>query len=88
MLNVILQSLGIDLVNSNVFAKVYQNIANGLKDVGFFLELSGDTQLHKLSGDTEGVYRAPSDSQSSASLSVNVFGSAYVIIVLRTAKLR
>ena len=46
-----LQSLGLDLVNINVYEQVYQNIPNGLKIVGIFREMSGDKQLHKLSGD-------------------------------------
>ena len=49
LINVILQSLGLDLVNINLYAKVYQNIPNGLRVVGIFRELSGD--IHKLSGD-------------------------------------
>ena len=54
MINVILQSLGLDLVNINVYAKIYQNILNGLRVVDIFRKLSGDTQLHKLSGDEQG----------------------------------
>ena len=50
-INVILQSLGLDLININMYAKVYQNIPNGLKVDGIFSELSWDKQLHKLSGD-------------------------------------
>ena len=42
MINVILQSLEIDLVNINVYAKFYQNFPNGLRVVGIFRELSGD----------------------------------------------
>ena len=49
MINVILQSIW--LVNINAYAKVYQNIPNGLIVVGIFREQSGDKQLHKLSGD-------------------------------------
>ena len=49
MINVILQPNGLDLVNINVYAKVCQNIPNGLRVVGIFRELSGDKQLHKLS---------------------------------------
>ena len=51
MINVILQSRGLDLVNINVYEKVYQNIPNGLRIVGIFRELSGDKELHKLSDD-------------------------------------
>ena len=48
MINVILQSLVLDLANINVYAKVYQNIPNGLRVVGIFRKLSG---IRKLSGD-------------------------------------
>ena len=34
--NVISQSLGLDLVNINVYAKVFQNIPNGLRDRAIF----------------------------------------------------
>ena len=36
MINVISQSLEIDLVNINVYANVYQNIPNGLKGMDYF----------------------------------------------------
>ena len=42
MINAILQSPEIDLLNINVYAKFYQNIPNGLRVVGVFRELSGD----------------------------------------------
>ena len=42
MKNVISQSLGLEFVNINVYAKVYQNIPNGLRVIDIFLELSGD----------------------------------------------
>ena len=45
MTNVILQPLGLDLVNINVYAKVCQNIRNGFRGVGIFHELSGDGQV-------------------------------------------
>ena len=51
MINVISQSLGLGLVNINVYAKVYQNIPNGLRVIDIFRELSGDKQLHELTGD-------------------------------------
>ena len=51
MINVILQSLGLGLVNINVYAKVYQHIPNGLRVVDIFRKLSGDKQLHKLTRD-------------------------------------
>ena len=51
MKNIILQSLGLNLVNINVYAKVYHHIPNGLRDMGFFRELSVDKHLHKLSAD-------------------------------------
>ena len=51
MINIILQSLGLELANINVYAKLYQNIPNGLRAVGIFRELSGNKQFHKLSGD-------------------------------------
>ena len=69
MINVILQSLGLDLVNINVHAKVYQNILNGLRVVGIFRELSGTSQT--IRGTDKGDYRAHSESQPSASLSVD-----------------
>ena len=42
MINVILQSLGIDLVNNNVYmyANVYQNIPNGLRVMDIFRKLN------------------------------------------------
>ena len=64
MINVILQSLGLDLVNINVYAKVYQNIRNGLRVDGIFRELSGTSQTDR------GRTRAHL-SQPSASLSVD-----------------
>ena len=81
MINVILQPLGLELVNINGHAKVYQTIPNGLRVVGIFSKLSGDTQLHKLSGNGQhttaqtvrGRTRAiigHTLNQSSASLSV------------------
>ena len=59
MINVISQSLGLDLVSINVYAKVHQHIPNGLRVIDIFRQLSGDkiftnsavTNLHKLSGD-------------------------------------
>ena len=36
MKNVISQSLGLDLVNINVYAKVYQNISLSLRDRAIF----------------------------------------------------
>ena len=51
MINVILKSLGLDIININVYAKGYQNIPNGLTVVGICRELSGDKQLPKLPGD-------------------------------------
>ena len=36
MLNVISQSLGLDVVNINAYAKFYQNIPNGLELSTFF----------------------------------------------------
>ena len=47
MTNVILQSLGLNLVNINVYAKVYQNIPNGLRVVGIIRELSGISQFDR-----------------------------------------
>ena len=40
--NVISQSLRLDLVNLSVYAKVYQNIPNGLRVIDIISELSGD----------------------------------------------
>ena len=58
MINVISQSLGLGVVNINVFAKVYQNIPNGLQVIDIFANCpetkssqTGRCQnLHKLSG--------------------------------------
>ena len=50
MINIIFQSLGLELANINVYAKLYQNIPNGLRAVGIFRELSRNKQFHKLSG--------------------------------------
>ena len=36
MINVISQSLGLDAVNINAYAKFYQNIPNGLELLTFF----------------------------------------------------
>ena len=44
MQNVILQSLGLDLFNINVYTKVYQNIPNGLRVLNIFSELSWTLQ--------------------------------------------
>ena len=44
MQNVILQSLGLDLFNINVYTKVYQNIPNGLRVLDIFSELSWTLQ--------------------------------------------
>ena len=54
MINVISQSLGIDLVNINVHAQVYQNIPNGLRVIDIFLlfvQSVWGQNLRKLSGD-------------------------------------
>ena len=40
MINVISQSLGLDVVNINAFAKFYQNISNSLELSTFFTEKS------------------------------------------------
>ena len=42
MKNVISQSLGLYLVNINVYAKFYQNIPNGLRVIDIFHEQAGD----------------------------------------------
>ena len=42
MMNVISQSLGLDVVNINAYAKFYQNIPNGLRAVDIFHEQAGD----------------------------------------------
>ena len=42
MINVILQSLGLDLVNINVYANAYQNIPNGLWVMDICRWVSGD----------------------------------------------
>ena len=47
MINVILQSLGLYLININMYAKVYQNIPNGLELWTFFTDCLG-TNLYKL----------------------------------------
>ena len=50
MINVILQSLGLDVINNNAYAKFYQNIPNGLELSTFFMK-GWWQNLHKLSGD-------------------------------------
>ena len=42
MINVISQSLMLDLVNIYVYAKVYQNIPNGLRVIDIFRKLTVD----------------------------------------------
>ena len=42
MINVISQSLGLDVVNINAYAKFYQNIPNGLRVIDIFHEQAGD----------------------------------------------
>ena len=64
MINVILQSLELDLVNINVYAKVYQNIPNSLKIVGILADCPG---THSFTDNRD--YRAHSESQPSASMS-------------------
>ena len=86
MTNIILQPFGLDLVNINVSANFYQKIPNDSRIIWAFVancpgtkssqtdqrqnlrKLTGDKQLHKLS---QGDYRAHSESQPSASLSVD-----------------
>ena len=65
-----LHFLGLDLVNINVSAKFYQNIPNGLRDRLLFK--SYGHLPRKLSGDRHCDYRAHSESQPSASLSVDL----------------
>ena len=69
MINVILQSLGLDLVNINVpYANVYQNIPNGLRVVVIFRELSGTSQIDR--GRKRAIIRH-TERQPSAFLSVD-----------------
>ena len=42
MINVISQSLGLDVDNINAYAKVYQNIPNGLRVIDIFHEQAGE----------------------------------------------
>ena len=42
MINVISQSLGLDVVNINAYAKFYQNIPNSLRVIDIFHEQAGD----------------------------------------------
>ena len=42
MINISSQSFGLALVNINVYAKVYQNILNGLQIINIFRERSED----------------------------------------------
>ena len=42
MINVILQSLGLDVVIINACAKFYQNFTNGLRVIDIFHEQAGD----------------------------------------------
>ena len=62
IINAILQSLDLDLVSINVYAKVYQNIPNGLRVVGIFSR----TDLGRTS-----VIVEHTESQPSTSLSVD-----------------
>ena len=41
VINAISQSLGLDVVNISVYAKVYQNIPKGLRVIDILRELSG-----------------------------------------------
>ena len=42
MINVISQSLGLDIANINAYAKFYQNIPNGLRVIDIFHKQAGD----------------------------------------------
>ena len=42
MINVISQSLGLDGININAYAKFYQNIPNGVRVIDIFYEQAGD----------------------------------------------
>ena len=64
----ILQSLGLDLLNINVYAKDYQNILNDLRVGDIFRELSGTLQSDR--GWTRAIVEHTL-SQPSASLSVD-----------------
>ena len=50
MINVISQPLGLDLININVYANVYQNIPNGLRVMDIFHFLTGDKIFAKIKG--------------------------------------
>ena len=65
MINVILQSLGLDVVNINVYAKVNKNIPNGLRVVSIFPELSQTVR------ERTSVIVGHTESQPSTSLSVD-----------------
>ena len=58
MKNVISQSLGLDLVNINVYAKVYQNIPLSLRDSAFF-SLFQNMALGKDSSVDKGRFAIP-----------------------------
>ena len=66
MINVILQSLGLDLVNINVHAQVHQTIPNDLR--AFLRTVQG---FANCPGTGKCDYRTHSESQPSASLSVD-----------------
>ena len=46
MINGISQSLGLDVVNINAYAKFYQNIPNGLGFIDIFHEQAGTKSSH------------------------------------------
>ena len=68
MINVILQSIGLDFVNINVYANIYHNIPNGLIVVCIFRELSAASRTDR--GPTS-VIIGHTESQPSTSLSVD-----------------
>ena len=73
MTNVILQPFGLDLVNVNVYAifYIYVYILNGSRIMGIFANWPGIHNFTNWPGtDTQGDYRAHSESQPSASLLV------------------
>ena len=69
MINVISQSLELDVVNINAYAKFYQNIPNGLRVIYIFHEQAGDKIFTNCPVTKSNVdYRAHNESQPSVSV--------------------
>ena len=69
MINVISQSLELDVVNINAYAKFYQNIPDGLRVIYIFHEQAGDKIFTNCPCQNQMFdYRAHDESQSSVSV--------------------